>query len=78
MEVHTTEPGVQLYTGNAFDGRTVGKRGRVLRRRAGFALETQRFPDSPNQPQFPTTILRPGEAYRSRTVYRFGVDAPPR
>lgn len=74
LEVHTTEPGIQLYTGNALDGRITGKGGRPYGRHAGVALETQHFPDSPNQPRFPSTILRPGETFQSRTVYRFGVE----
>jgi aldose 1-epimerase len=73
VEVFTTEPGIQLYTGNALDGGIAGKGGRPYRRRAGVALETQHFPDSPNHPAFPATILRPGQQYASRTVYRFGV-----
>ena len=71
MEVLTTEPGLQLYTGNGLDGSLVGKRGRPMQRYAGLCLETQHFPDSPNQPSFPTTRLNPGEEYSSRTVYRF-------
>jgi aldose 1-epimerase len=73
LEVLTTEPGIHLYTANALDGSIVGKRGQRYGPRSGVALETQRFPDSPHQPAFPCTILRPGEAYRSRMVYRFGV-----
>lgn len=72
MEVWTTEPGLQVYTGNYLDGRA-GKAGARYGGRAGVALETQHFADSPNRPSFPSTILRPGEEYRSRTVYRFGV-----
>ncbi len=72
MEVATTEPGVQLYSGNFLDGLTRGKNGVVYPKRGGFCLETQHFPDSPNQPRFPTTVLRPGERYQSRTVFRFG------
>jgi aldose 1-epimerase len=71
MEIHTTEPGLQFYSGNLLDGTIVGKEGRVYRRRSGFCLETQHFPDSPNQPGFPSTTLRPGQEYRSRSVYRF-------
>lgn len=71
MEVLTTEPGVQFYTGNFLDGTLTGKNGVVYDTRTGFCLETQHFPDSPNQPSFPNTILRPGEEYRSTTVYRF-------
>ena len=73
LDVSTTEPGVQLYTGNFLDGSITGKSGHVYRHRNGFCLETQHFPDSPNQPSFPSTILRPGETFRSRTVYTFGV-----
>jgi aldose 1-epimerase len=73
LDVSTTEPGVQFYTGNFLDGTITGKSGRVYRRRFGFCLETQHFPDSPNQPQFPSTILRPGSEYRSRTVFAFSV-----
>jgi aldose 1-epimerase len=73
LEVSTTEPGVQFYSGNFLDGTITGKKGRVYSRRGGFSLETQHFPDSPNKSQFPSTILRPGEEYRSQTVYRFGV-----
>ncbi|HEX5830159.1 MAG TPA: aldose epimerase family protein, partial [Gemmatimonadaceae bacterium] len=71
MDVHTTEPGIQLYTGNAMDGGRIGKQGRAYARHSGVALETQHFPDSPNQPCFPSTVLRPGETYASRTEYRF-------
>ena len=71
LEVLTTEPGVQFYTGNFLDGSITGKAGKVYRRRYGFCLETQHFPDSPNQPTFPSTVLKPGAVYRSTTVYRF-------
>ncbi len=74
LDVYTTEPGMQFYTGNFLDGTITGKQGRVYAHRTGFCLETQHFPDSPNQPTFPSTILRPGETYTSRTVYTFGVD----
>jgi aldose 1-epimerase len=70
LEVETTEPGIQFYTGNGLDG-IRGKQGRVYARHTGFCLETQHYPDSPNQPDFPSTILRPGEVYSSTTVYRF-------
>jgi aldose 1-epimerase len=73
LQVRTTEPGVQFYTGNFLDGTITGKAGRVYRERYGFCLETQHFPDSPNQPRFPSTILRPGQTYRSRTVFVTGV-----
>jgi aldose 1-epimerase len=74
LEVLTTEPGLQLYSGNFLDGTITGKGGRVYRWRTGFCLETQHFPDSPHHPEFPSTVLRPGETYRTRTVYRFGVE----
>jgi aldose 1-epimerase len=73
MEVHTTEPGMQFYSGNFLDGTLKGKRGAVYHHRFGLALETQHLPDSPNQPAFPSTILRPGEQYHSRSIYRFSV-----
>lgn len=75
MEVLTTEPGIQLYSGNFLDGTLTGKGGVAYEHRTGFCLETQHFPDSPNQPEFPSTILRPGEMYETRTVYRFSVEA---
>jgi aldose 1-epimerase len=71
LEVLTTEPGVQFYTGNAFSKPRPGKSGMPYGPRSGFALETQHFPDSVNQPGFPSTILRPGQNYRSTTLYRF-------
>ncbi|HXH05769.1 MAG TPA: aldose epimerase family protein [Vicinamibacterales bacterium] len=77
LEVATTEPGLQLYTGNFLDGRITGKGGRVYAHRWGLCLETQHFPDSPNRPTFPSTVLRPGEVYRSRTIFTFGVDRRP-
>ena len=74
LEVETTEPGLQFYSGNFLDGTIRGKGGQAYEHRSGFCLETQHFPDSPNQPGFPSTILRPGEQYHSKTVYRFSVD----
>jgi len=71
LTVTTTQPGVQFYTGNFLDGTITGKGGHVYQRRYGFCLETQHFPDSPNHPTFPTTILRPGQEYQSQTVFRF-------
>lgn len=71
MEVFTTEPGVQFYTGNFLDGTLLGKSGKVYQRRSGFCLETQHYPNSPNKPEFPTTVLRPGETYNSTTIYKF-------
>lgn len=76
MEVYTTEPGVQFYSGNFLDGTLTGKGGHAYQKRSGFCLETQHFPDSPNKPEFPSTILRPGETYRSRTMYKFSVRTP--
>ncbi|HEV2836502.1 MAG TPA: aldose epimerase family protein [Pyrinomonadaceae bacterium] len=71
MDVWTTEPGVQLYTGNFLDGSITGKSGKPYPRRSGFCLETQHYPDSPNRPNFPTTTLRKGATYHSVTIYRF-------
>jgi aldose 1-epimerase len=71
MSVYTDQPGMQFYSGNFLDGTLVGAGGRVYRQSDGFALETQHFPDSPNHPHFPSTVLRPGETYRSSTVYEF-------
>jgi aldose 1-epimerase len=71
MEAWTTEPGVQLYTGNYLDGTDTGKGGKPYRYRYGFCLETQHFPDSPNRPEFPSTVLRRGAQFRSTTVYKF-------
>jgi aldose 1-epimerase len=73
LEVATTEPGVQFYTGNFLDGTIKGKGGQVYNQRAGFCLETQHFPDSPNKPNFPSSILEPGKEYRTTTVFTFGV-----
>jgi aldose 1-epimerase len=73
LEVRTTEPGVQFYTGNFLDGTVSGKGGVRYGRRAGFCLETQHFPDSPNHPSFPSTVLRPGERYETTTVFAVGV-----
>ena len=71
MEVLTTEPGIQFYSGNFLDGSLKGKKGVVYRKHQGFCLETQHFPDSVNHPNFPTTILRPGETYTQTTIHRF-------
>jgi len=73
MEVLTTEPGVQFYTGNFLDGSARGKGNKPYNHRYGFCLETQHYPDSPNQPSFPTVLLKPGERFRSTTVYRFSI-----
>jgi aldose 1-epimerase len=72
LEVWTDQPGLQVYAGNFLNGSLVGASGRLYRQSDGFALETQHFPDSPNQPNFPTTVLRPGEVYQTTTIYKFG------
>jgi len=69
LRVFTTQPGVQLYSGNALDGSVRGTGGRLYRQSDGFALETQHFPDSPNHPEFPSTVLRPGETYEETIVF---------
>lgn len=74
MEIYTTEPGVQLYTSNYLDGSLIGKGGRPLNTYAGFCLETQHFPDSPNKPSFPSTVLAPGEKLTSMTVHKFATE----
>jgi aldose 1-epimerase len=71
MEVWTQEPAVQFYTGNFMDGTRIGSSGKLYRQGDGFALETQHYPDSPNKPDFPPTVLRPGETYRTTTTYKF-------
>ncbi len=71
LAIATTEPGIQFYTGNYLDGTVTGKGGHVYRKNSGLCLETQHFPDSPNQPHFPSTVLRPGQTFRSTTVHRF-------
>jgi len=71
MEVYTTEPGIQFYSGNFLDGTQTGKDGKVYKRRYGFCLETQHYPDSPNKPEFPSPILRPGEKYQHKTIFAF-------
>jgi aldose 1-epimerase len=71
MEVWTTEPGMQFYTGNFLDGKLRGKGGKIYPHRGGFCMETQHYPDSPNKPNFPTTELKPGATYRTTTIYRF-------
>ena len=77
LEVRTDQPSVQFYSGNFLDGGAVGRGGRAYRQSDGLCLETQHLPDSPNQPEFPSTVLRPGERYATRTVYRFGTSAAP-
>jgi len=71
LEVLTTEPGVQCYSGNFLDGRLKGKSGKSYVHRGGFCLETQHYPDSPNHPNFPSTILKPGQTYQTSTVFKF-------
>lgn len=73
LEVSSNEPGVQFYTGNFLDGSLIGKNGWAYRHRQAFCLEPQHFPDSPNQPTFPSTLLRPGETYHNTIIYRLGV-----
>ena len=73
MQVLTTEPGIQFYSGNNLNGKEKGKEGIVYAFRSGLALETQHYPDSPNHPNFPTTTLKAGQRYTSTTVYRFSV-----
>jgi aldose 1-epimerase len=72
LRIATNEPGLQFYSGNFLDGTLTGTGGRVYRQGDGLCLETQHFPDSPNQPSFPSTVLRPGETYRTTTVHSFG------
>jgi len=74
MKVLTTEPGLQFYVGNFLDGTNIGKGGKAYKHRYGFCMETQHFPDSPNQPKFPTTVLKPGQVYKQTTVYAFSAD----
>ena len=74
LEMSTTEPAVQLYTSNFMDGKIKGKGGIAYKAHQAFCLEAQHFPDSPNQPQFPSTILRPGETYKQTTIYKFSAE----
>ncbi len=73
MDVFTKEPGVQFYSGNFLDGKVIGKGGVAYKKHFGFCLETQHYPDSPNQPNFPSVVLTPGSNYSTSTIYRFGV-----
>lgn len=73
MSVYTTEPGIQIYSGNFLDGSVTGKKGIVYNKNAAICLETQHYPDSPNHPEWPSTILNPGETYHSNTIYHFSV-----
>jgi aldose 1-epimerase len=78
LDVLTTEPGIQFYSGNFLDGTLVGTGGRVYRQGDGFTLETQHYPDSPNHPNFPSTVLRPGQQFSSTSIYRFRTDSAER
>jgi aldose 1-epimerase len=71
LTVLTTEPGMQFYAGNFLDGTLVGTSHRMYRQSDGFALETQHYPDSPNHPNFPSTVLRPGQLYQTTTIFQF-------
>jgi aldose 1-epimerase len=73
MEVFTTEPGLQFYTGNFLDSAVKGKSGQDYPFRSGFCLEAQHFPDSPNEPKFPSTVLKPGQKYSQTTIYKFSI-----
>jgi aldose 1-epimerase len=73
MEVFTDQPGIQFYSGNFLDGSNIGKGAKPYLKHFGFCLETQHFPNSPNQANFPTTLLKPGETYKTQTIYKFGV-----
>ena len=75
LEVLTDAPGLQLYAGNSLNGALVGPSGRAYRQSDGLCFEAQRFPDAPNHPNFPSAILRPGERFRSTTLFRFSTDA---
>jgi aldose 1-epimerase len=74
LEVWTTEPGIQFYTGNFLDGSAHSKGGISYAKRSAFCLETQHFPDSPNKPKFPSTELKPGKRYHTTTIYRFSTE----
>jgi aldose 1-epimerase len=74
LQVYTTEPGIQVYAGNFLDGTVKGKKGIVYNKRASVCLETQKFPDSPNKPQWPSPILRPGQKYTSHCIFKFSVE----
>jgi Galactose mutarotase and related enzymes len=73
LEVITDQPGMQLYTGNFLDGKQIGHGGKAFNFRSGLCLESGHYPDSPNHPDFPTTVLNPGETFKSTTIYRFSV-----
>lgn len=71
IQIWTTEPGIQFYSGNFMTDKNIGKNGKVIGYRGGLALETQHYPDSPNQPTFPSTILHPGQVYKTTTEWKF-------
>ncbi len=73
LTIYTSEPGIQVYTGNFLDGTVVGKKGITYNQRVGICLETQKYPDTPNKPEWPSCVLRPGETYTSRCIYQFGI-----
>ncbi len=73
LTISTTEPGIQFYSGNFLDATEIGASGTMYRQGDGFALETQHYPDSPNQPEFPSTVLEPGDEFTSTTIYAFSV-----
>lgn len=73
LEILTTQPGIQFYSGNFLDGTIKGKEGKIYHKHYGLCLETQHFPDSPNHPSFPNTILKPGEKFSEKTIFRFSV-----
>ncbi|MBR5775119.1 MAG: galactose-1-epimerase, partial [Bacteroidaceae bacterium] len=73
MDMYTDQPGMQFYAGNFLDGSFMGKKGVAYPVRSAFCFETQHYPDSPNKPEFPSTTLRPGETYATKTIYKFSV-----
>ena len=74
METHTTEPGVQVYTSNSLDGSIAGHSGKLYRQTDAICFETQHFPNSPNEPSFPSVVLRPGEEFTSTSIYAFSTE----
>ncbi len=73
LEVYTNEPGIQVYSGNFLDGTQTGKHGIVYNQRTGICLETQKYPDTPNKPEWPSALLKPGETYNSHCVFKFSI-----
>ena len=73
LKVYTDEPGIQIYSGNFLDGTVTGKKGIVYKKRHGICLETQHYPDTPNKPEWPSVVLRPGETYHSHCIFAFSV-----